>query len=196
MVDVDEVFYRTALAFLIIAFFIIRAPGVLSASKTEKVKEKKPTRERVLVLLNFVGMMGVPVLYILTTWLDYFKLIIPELIRLFAIAFFIVGLVLLIWVHRTLGKHWSMMLKLGEEHSLITTGPYSRIRHPMYTYFYIMVISTALISANLFVGAFGILTWTLLYFVRINDEETMMLEQFGVEYQEYMERTGRLLPKL
>jgi protein-S-isoprenylcysteine O-methyltransferase Ste14 len=89
-----------------------------------------------------------------------------------------------------------MMLKLGEEHKLITTGPYSRIRHPMYTYFTIMVISTALISANLFVGVFGILTWTLLYLVRVGDEEAMMLEQFGEEYKQYMERTGRLFPKL
>ena len=191
----EEIFYRGALAILIIAFFIIRAPGVLSAAKTEKVKEKKPARERILVFLNFIGMMGVPILYILTTWLDYFALAIPELIRLLGIAFFGVGLILLIWVHRTLGKHWSMMLKLGEEHRLITTGPYSRVRHPMYTFFYIMAISTALISANLFVGAFGILAWTLLYFVRVGDEEALMLEQFGEEYRQYMERTGRLLPK-
>lgn len=141
-------------------------------------------------------MMGVPILYIVTTWLDYFALVIPELIRMFGIVFFGAGLVLLIWVHRTLGKHWSMMLKLGEEHSLITTGPYSRVRHPMYTYFYIMVISTALISANLLVGVFGFLTWTLLYVVRVGDEEEMMLEQFGEEYEEYIKRTGRLIPKL
>ena len=88
-----------------------------------------------------------------------------------------------------------MLLKLGEEHSLITTGPYSRVRHPMYTYFYIMTSSTALISANLIVAAFGITAWTLLYLVRVGDEEAMMLEQFGEEYKQYMERTGRLLPK-
>jgi protein-S-isoprenylcysteine O-methyltransferase Ste14 len=59
-----------------------------------------------------------------------------------------------------------------------------------------MVISTALISANLFVGVFGIATWTLLYIVRIDDEEAMLLEEFGGEYKKYMDRTGRLLPKL
>ena len=191
----DEMFYRVSLAILIIAFFIIRAPGVLSASKTEKTEEKKPTRERILVFLNFIGMMGFPLLYILTTWLDYFALVIPEIIRLSGIIFFVMGLVLLIWVHRTLGKHWSMLLKLGEEHRLITNGPYARVRHPMYSYFYIMVISTALISANLLVGGFGFLTWTLLYVVRVGDEEAMMIEQFGEEYKEYMERTGRLIPK-
>jgi protein-S-isoprenylcysteine O-methyltransferase Ste14 len=192
----DELFYRWALAILIIAFFIIRAPSVLSASKTEKVKEKKPTRERLLVFLNFVGMLGIPLVYILTLWLDYFAIIIPDFIRLIGIIVFVLGLLLLIWVHRTLGEHWSMMLKLGEEHLLVTSGPYSRIRHPMYTYFYMMVIATALISANLFVGIFGVATWTLLYLVRIGDEEQMLLEQFGEEYEEYMKRTGRLLPKI
>jgi len=192
----EELFYRTTLGVLIIAFFVIRAPSVVSASKTEKVEEKKPNRERFLVFLNFVGMMVLPILYVLTTWLDYFAFALPEFLRLFGVVFYIMGLFLLIWVHRTLGKHWSMMLKLGEEHSLITTGPYSRIRHPMYTYFYIMVISTALISANLFVGVFGILTWTLLYIVRVGDEEAMLLEQFGDEYRRYMEKTGRLLPRI
>lgn len=191
----NEVIYRGTLAALIVAFFIIRAPGVLSAAKTEKVKEKQQARERFLVFLNFIGMMGIPIVYILTTWLDYFALTIPEVLRLLGIIFFVMGLILLIWVHRTLGEHWSMMLKLGSEHTLVTSGPYSRIRHPMYTYFYIMVISTALISANLLVGTFGILTWTLLYMVRIDDEEALMIEQFGEEYEEYMRRTGRLIPR-
>jgi protein-S-isoprenylcysteine O-methyltransferase Ste14 len=191
----EELFYRGALAVLIIVFFLIRAPSVLRASKTEKVKEKQPTRERVLVFLNFIGMMCIPFLYILTPWFDYYAFPIPELLRLFGIVFFIVGLILLAWVHRTLGKHWSMMLKLGEEHKLTITGPYSRIRHPMYTYFYIMTSSTALISANLVVAAFGITAWTLLYLVRVGDEEALMLEQFGEEYRQYMKRTGRLLPK-
>ncbi|MGY5854616.1 MAG: protein-S-isoprenylcysteine O-methyltransferase [Candidatus Thorarchaeota archaeon] len=184
------------LTILIAAFFIVRAPSVRSASKTEKTEEKKPVRERVLVLLNFVGMVGVPIVYILTPWLDLFALMLPEFIRWFGIVFNITGLVLLAWVHRTLGQHWSMLLKLGTEHSLVTSGPYSRVRHPMYTFFYIMVISTALISANLFVGVFGITAWTLLYIVRVGDEESMLLEQFGEEYRKYMDQTGRLLPKL
>ncbi len=192
----EEIFYRGALAILIIIFFLIRAPSVVSASKTEKTEEKKPTRERLLVMLNFIGMMGIPFVYILTPWLVYFSYPLPEFFRFFGIGFCTSGLILLVWVHRTLGQHWSMMLKLGEEHKLVITGPYARVRHPMYTYFTMMAISTALISANLFVGVFGIAAWTLLYIVRIDDEEAMLLEEFGEEYREYMKRTGRLFPKL
>ena len=191
----EELFFRTSLGILIIAFFVIRAPGVLSASKTEKVKERKPTRERFLVLLNFIGMMGLPIIYILTPWLDFFAYPLPDIVRYFGIIFNISGLILLVWVHKTLGQHWSMMLELGTEHKLVTTGPYAHVRHPMYTFFYILAISTTLISANLCVGLFGIIAWTLLYTVRVEDEEDMLIEQFGDEYEEYMERTGRLIPK-
>ena len=192
----EEISYRITLVVLIIAFLVIRAPNVIRASKTEKVEEKKTTRERILVFLNFVGMMGLPFVYILTTWLDIFSIPLPEFISGIGICLNIVGLCLLVWVHRALGQHWSMMLKLGEEHKLVTTGPYSRIRHPMYTYFTVMVISNALISANLLVGVFGIAVWTLLYIVRIDDEEDMLLEEFGDDYREYMKRTGRLFPKV
>jgi protein-S-isoprenylcysteine O-methyltransferase Ste14 len=192
----DELFYRASLAALIVAFFLIRAPSVRKASKTEKVEEKKPVRERIMVFFNFVGMMLLPFVYILTPWLDLFGYPLFEMLRIVGIALFVFGLVLLAWVHRTLGKHWSMMLKLGDEHSLVTTGPYARVRHPMYTYFFIMVISTALISANLFVGVAGIGFWTILYFVRINDEESMLLEQFGEAYEGYTKETGRLIPPL
>ena len=191
----EEIIYKTSLAILIVAFFIVRTPGIMKASKTEKSEEKKPKRERILVFLNFVGMIGVPFIYVLTTWLDVFSFPVPEVIRIFGIIFNILGLLFLAWIHRSLGQHWSMMLNLGEEHKLVTTGPYAKIRHPMYTYFYILSISIALISANLFVGIFGIAAWTLLYIVRIGDEEAMLLEEFGEEYQEYMNRTGRLLPK-
>ena len=191
----EELFFRVALGLLIVAFFVIRAPGVLSAAKTEKVKERKPTRERVLVLLNFIGMMGLPIIYILTPWLDFFAYPLPEFVRYFGIIFNIAGLILLVWIHKTLGQHWSMMLELGTEHKLVTTGPYAHVRHPMYTFFYILAISTALISANVCVGLFGIIAWTILYTVRVGEEEDMLLEQFGEEYKEYMERTGRLVPK-
>jgi len=192
----EEFYYKIGLAVLIIAFFIIRAPSVRKASKTEKSEEKKPTRERVMVFLNFIGMVGIPIVYVVTPGLDMFILPLPEVIKWLGIVLNIFGLVFLIWIHRVLGQHWSMMLKLGEEHKLVTTGPYSRIRHPMYTFFYILVISNALISLNAMVGICGIILWSCLYVMRIEDEEKMLIEGFGDEYREYIERTGRLWPKL
>ena len=82
------------------------------------------------------------------------------------------------------------------EQTLITDGPYRIVRHPIYTAFIFILGSTLLISANWLIG----LTWigmTILEIVsRIHFEENLMLEYFGDQYREYMNRTGRLLPKL
>jgi protein-S-isoprenylcysteine O-methyltransferase Ste14 len=44
-------------------------------------------------------------------------------------------------------------------------------------------------------GWAGLLAFGTLYFLRVANEERMMLDQFGADYQRYRERTGRLLPK-
>ena len=73
----EEYIYKVTLGILIVAFFLIRAPSVLKASKTKKTGEKKPARERIMVFLNFIGMMLLPFVYILTTWLDSFNYPLP-----------------------------------------------------------------------------------------------------------------------
>ena len=44
------------------------------------------------------------------------------------------------------------------------------------------------------VGIVGVLTWTILYFIRIPEEEKMMVEEFGQEYKHYMKRTKKNIP--
>jgi protein-S-isoprenylcysteine O-methyltransferase Ste14 len=100
------------------------------------------------------------------------------------------------WTHRTLGRHWSGILELRENHRLISSGPYRHIRHPMYTGFFMMLSGVALLSANLLIALLQIGAFTATYLARVADEEAMMLDRFGDEYRGYMRRTGRLLPRL
>ena len=80
--------------------------------------------------------------------------------------------------------------------TLITSGPYRFVRHPIYTAFVLILGSTFLISANWFIG-FAWLGMTVLEVAsRIGFEESLMLEYFGDQYREYMKKTGRLLPRL
>lgn len=106
------------------------------------------------------------------------------------------ALCLFIWVHRNLGKYFSISLKVYSEHQLVDTGPYRWVRHPMYTAFYLLHIAAFLMTANWFIG----ITWTAgltaIMLLRISREEKMMLEIFGDKYRAYMDRTGRFLPKL
>jgi protein-S-isoprenylcysteine O-methyltransferase Ste14 len=98
--------------------------------------------------------------------------------------------------HKALGRNWSVSLQLKDDHKLITNGIYSRIRHPMYTAFWLMALAQALLLPNWIAGLAGIAGFGTLYLLRVRHEEALMLAGFGAEYQAYMDRTGRLLPKL
>jgi len=88
----------------------------------------------------------------------------------------------------TLRKYYSYGLKILPEHELVKKGIYKHIRHPIYLAFIIYSIGISLF----FLGLYGFITMLgliplILY--RIKIEENMLLERFGVEYDEYMERS-------
>src|SRR5512136_320074 len=95
------------------------------------------------------------------------------------------------WSHRALGRNWSPFLEIRKGHVLVIEGPYRFIRHPMYAAIFLIGIGISLLSANWLVALAYMLPVTIMYLVRVADEEEMMIEQFGNEYREYMQRTGR-----
>jgi protein-S-isoprenylcysteine O-methyltransferase Ste14 len=108
----------------------------------------------------------------------------------------VLALLLFTWVHHSLGHNFSMTLRISDEHSLVTAGPYRAVRHPMYTAFGMLHVSVFFLTANWFIG----LTWmaglVAIIALRVRREEAMMLERFGEEYASYVTRTGRFLPPL
>lgn len=150
----------------------------------------------VLRLVLFLYMLAVVVLYAINpAWLGAFAIPLPAWSRWLGVGLGAIGLVLLIWVHHTLGRHWSTNLQFKEEHTLVTSGPYRWARHPMYTALFSFFAGLALVSANWLVVLLVVVSIFVLY-VRIGKEETMMIEQFGDEYRAYMQQTGRFLPRL
>jgi len=49
---------------------------------------------------------------------------------------------------------------------------------------------------NWIAGLAGIVTFLPVYLVRVPKEERLMVEQFGEEYQDYMQRVGGIIPKI
>ncbi len=105
------------------------------------------------------------------------------------------GLFIFYLAHRDLGLNYSALLELRDEHELITHGIYRHIRHPMYAAIWLMVLGQAFLLANVIAGFGGILGFGFLYVTRIDFEEQMLIDRFGTAYRDYMERTGRLIPK-
>jgi protein-S-isoprenylcysteine O-methyltransferase Ste14 len=109
--------------------------------------------------------------------------------------FGIVGTTFLIWVNLSLGKEWSANLMIKNEHKLIKSGPYSKIRHPMYTSLFIIYLSFALLTCNYIIIILTLLAIISLI-IRIPKEEKMLISEFGEDYKNYMLSTGRFFPKL
>ena len=78
----------------------------------------------------------------------------------------------------------------------MTEGIYRRVRHPMYSAFWLWAIAQALLLPNWFAGFAGLAGFSVLYFGRVAREERMMLEAFGDRYRTYMARTGRVFPSI
>ena len=106
------------------------------------------------------------------------------------------ALLLLAWVQWSLGKNFNTTLHLREEHTLVVGGPYRWVRHPMYTALFLLGVGFLSLTANWFVGVPLIVALPVIVALRVDNEETMMVEQFGDEYLGYMQRTGRFLPRL
>ena len=106
------------------------------------------------------------------------------------------GNALLLWVHHCLGKNFSPHLEIRSDHKLVQHGPYRYIRHPMYTSGYLFLLGCGLVSQDALLLFPPIVTFTILLFFRLRDEEAMLLEQFGENWSEYTKRTDKILPKI
>ncbi len=125
----------------------------------------------------------------------HFAMSLPDAVRWLGVGGAVVSLLLLIWVHQSLGQNWSRLLNVREEQTLVTHGPYQWVRHPMYTVLSGFYLGAALVSANSLIGLVSV-GMVLQLWTRIEPEEHMMIEHFGDAYRTYMQHTGRLLPRL
>ena len=66
----------------------------------------------------------------------------------------------------------------------------------MYSAFFVIGLGALMLSANWLIGATYLLCVGWMYHARVRSEEEMMIERFGETYRAYMDRTGRLFPRL
>jgi protein-S-isoprenylcysteine O-methyltransferase Ste14 len=163
--------------------------------RSQRITVKHERRETFFFQLN--GLVWIPILlYIVSPWLDFAHLPISAWLRWAGSLILLFGNACFFWSHRTLGRNWSGILEIRQGHSLVTDGPYRFVRHPMYTAILLVGMGVSLLSANWLVSVPYLGAFCAIIFIRIPSEEAMMLEQFGDAYRNYMQRTGRLVPRL
>ena len=108
------------------------------------------------------------------------------------LALFVLGLGLAVWARVYLGRNWGMPMTQKEQPELVTTGPYHRVRHPIYT-----GILLAMIGTTLAVSLYLLLVVVIIgaYFVySAFAEERFMASRFPDSYPAYMRSTKMLVP--
>jgi protein-S-isoprenylcysteine O-methyltransferase Ste14 len=199
-----ETIFRFAFLILLAALIAMRMAFMIRVRRSggrltpDKQAVDREGGRGVLILrvVFFFALIAFLLMYFLgASWIDAFAFHLPDWLRWAGFGLGILSVAFWTWTQVVLDTQWSAQLQLRREHHLVTTGPYARIRHPLYTAMCGWAIALALLTANwiLVIVAGLSIAGTL---ARVPKEEQMMLEAFGDKYREYMRRTGRYFPRL
>ena len=86
-------------------------------------------------------------------------------------------------IFTTLHTNWSP-LGLRTHQTLVTTGPYAYVRHPMYTAGWLAAIGYPLLVNDVVLGIFFVLG-AVAVMTKAWPEEELLKKRFGKEYEEY-----------
>jgi protein-S-isoprenylcysteine O-methyltransferase Ste14 len=199
-----ETIFRTAFLVLLAALFAMRFYFMIKVRRSggrltpdQKAVEREGGRGVFIVrVVGFFALITFLVMYFLgAAWIDAFSFPLPGWLRWAGFGLGILSVVFWTWTQIHLDTQWSAQLQLRKEHHLVTSGPYARIRHPLYSAMFGWAAALGLLTANWIFVAMAALSIAGTA-ARVPKEERMMLEAFGDEYKAYMQRTGRFFPKL
>jgi len=171
----------------------IRAPHGQRSRSVKIVRDRKGRLEVALLALAMLGFV-VPLVWIASSLLSFadYPLRLAPLVA--GVACFVGGLWFFHRSHADLGTNWSVTLQVRENHRLVVDGVYRRVRHPMYAALFLYSVGQLLVLPNWIAGPSYLLTFGILFALRVRVEERMMLDEFGADYAAYAARTKRLVP--
>ncbi len=111
------------------------------------------------------------------------------------LALIVLGYAATLWCYASMGDMWRIGVNRQEKTALVTRGPYRAIRHPIYGFQIVMLVGSALLLPTIF----SLVILAVHFFcvqAKAADEEAYLLGVHGETYRAYLNRTGRLFPKL
>jgi protein-S-isoprenylcysteine O-methyltransferase Ste14 len=109
------------------------------------------------------------------------------------VAIVFLGLAFAVWARRHIGSNWSGTVTVKENHVLVRTGPYSWVRHPIYTGLLAAILGSAIARGELR-GVWALVLCTSAFVVKLRLEERWMQQLFGNEYDRYRAEVPALIP--
>lgn len=117
-------------------------------------------------------------------------------LRISGTILFAGGVFLRLWGILHLKAQFTRHVTVREGDEIVSTGPYRKLRHPLYTGLLFIAFGMPLYFTSPAAAMIGgaLMIWALLK--RIDYEEKLLIEKFGVEYEHWMKRRARLVPFL
>ena len=189
-------FGKAAVIAALIGYSIIRGPYGQRSRSIRIVEDRKGPLEIALLGGAFLGTTILPLVWAFTGFPARADFPLHPVLYALGLVILVAALWLFYRSHTDLGRNWSITLQTRENHTLITTGIYQHIRHPMYASMFLLCLAHLLFVSNWIIAPVYFVSFWLLYIFRVPHEERLMLDRFGSQYQSYMERSGRLIPPL
>ena len=117
------------------------------------------------------------------------------LLDIFAVVAALAAYTLTIPCWLTLGSNWSLAVVPHKQTSLVTTGWYGRIRHPIYALGLLLMLATVTVAPSPAMWMVAAIHLTLVI-LKSSGEERHLKQKHGQAYQDYCNRTGRFFPRL
>jgi protein-S-isoprenylcysteine O-methyltransferase Ste14 len=96
---------------------------------------------------------------------------------------------------RALGKQWTYKARGIEGHELVTQGPYSLVRNPIYLGTFGAILGAGLVFARWWTLLAAIVLFLVGNQIRISAEERLLRETFGAKFDEYARRVPAFFPR-
>lgn len=111
--------------------------------------------------------------------------------RVIGLAAGLAGLALLAWAVATLRRHATTVLPHQAATTLVTTGPYHRLRNPIYLADVLILAGLAELTKNIWFVILALAFAVLVTWLAILPEERHLKARFGSAWDEYAQSTRR-----
>jgi protein-S-isoprenylcysteine O-methyltransferase Ste14 len=102
------------------------------------------------------------------------------------------GVAFAIWARHVLAENWNAAAAVKERLTLVQSGPYAIVRHPIYLGFLASVVGMILALGEVRALVLSLGVGALLK--KVGQEESALRATFPSEYPQYERRVKRLLP--
>lgn len=193
-----EAHFRIALALILV---VTMAVGIYhrirAASSGEKISRREEGFVFAIVLrLAGMGLWASTLAYVVfPRSIQWASMPLPDGVRWLGVATGICSSLLMSWTLSHLGKNLTDTVVTRTAATLVTQGPYRWVRHPFYVTAALLMGSVTMLAANWLIGVDSLLVLVLLA-IRTPKEEAMLVARFGSQYNDYIQRTGRFVPRV